>query len=248
MEILTWRQIVIDGVKTNYAVHTFGWIKNLKTGKILKPFLNPSGYYLIDIFANGIRKTCQVHRLVAKAYIPNPSNLPVVNHIDGNKLNNSVYNLEWCTIRENIQHGWRTGLMKPRFGVDNPSNVYTEDQTHAACKMLSESKSDTYISEALGVNITLLRDIKFRNKWSHISSLYDINKTPVGHKEIRNEIIDLIKSGENNAEIMQEMGMNHETKNIRHIDYVRSLVRKSASTTIPFGSTPEVDAGGNERL
>lgn len=74
--------------------------------------LNNRGYYSVGIR----RKTHMVHRLVAQAFIPNPENKPFVNHIDGNKLNNHVSNLEWCTAQENNLHARQTGLHKQAVG------------------------------------------------------------------------------------------------------------------------------------
>ena len=74
--------------------------------------LNNRGYYSVGIR----RKTHMVHRLVAQAFIPNPENKPFVNHIDGNKLNNHVSNLEWCTVQENNLHARQTGLHKQAVG------------------------------------------------------------------------------------------------------------------------------------
>lgn len=74
--------------------------------------LNNRGYYSVGIR----RKTYMVHRLVAMAFIPNPHNKPFVNHLDGNKLNNHVSNLEWCTAKENNQHARDTGLHRQAVG------------------------------------------------------------------------------------------------------------------------------------
>ena len=74
--------------------------------------LNNRGYYSVGIR----RKTLMVHRLVALAFIPNPEQKPFVNHIDGNKLNNHVSNLEWCTVQENNLHARQTGLRKQAVG------------------------------------------------------------------------------------------------------------------------------------
>jgi hypothetical protein len=67
-------------------------------------------YYAVNLSKNKKRKTYTIHRLVTIAFIPNPKNKPQVNHIDGNKLNNKVDNLEWCTRIENSRHAWRMGL------------------------------------------------------------------------------------------------------------------------------------------
>lgn len=94
----------------NYAISNLGNIKNVKTGRVLKLCLNPRGYYSYTFYKKGIRKTFRIHRLVAIYFIDNPNNLPYVNHIDGNKTNNRVENLEWCTAKQNDEHARRTGL------------------------------------------------------------------------------------------------------------------------------------------
>jgi hypothetical protein len=75
-------------------------------GQLKHQFLSKSGYYLVKL----LQKAYRVHRLVALAFIDNPRNLPFINHKDGNKENNCVDNLEWCTQRENVHHALRTGL------------------------------------------------------------------------------------------------------------------------------------------
>lgn len=72
---------------------------------------NSAGYSRCSLWLNGSCKEFLVHRLIAKTFIPNPENLPFVNHKDGNKLNNSVSNLEWCSAKGNVNHAFDTGLM-----------------------------------------------------------------------------------------------------------------------------------------
>lgn len=88
----------------NFSVSENGQIKNNKTGTIYKTWLDSNGYPSLHI-GKDIKR---VHKLVAEAFIPNPNNLPEVNHIDGNKQNCDKSNLEWCTHAENIRHSWKT--------------------------------------------------------------------------------------------------------------------------------------------
>lgn len=84
----------------------------LHKGVVMKPSINHKGYEIIDLRDHGKRKGGFVHRLVAKAFIENPLNRPQVNHIDGNKRNNNVKNLEWVNNSENQIHAYKLGLNK----------------------------------------------------------------------------------------------------------------------------------------
>jgi hypothetical protein len=104
-----WRNIIINGeTNENYQISSMGRFKNSK-GIIMENYKpHHSGY----IFCRVNIEKYPLHRLVAFTFLENPENKPVVNHIDGNKTNNSVNNLEWCTIAENNQHNHNIGLIK----------------------------------------------------------------------------------------------------------------------------------------
>ena len=102
----SWR--IIEG--TTYRISNLGRIQNSK-GKILSPYKNKFGYLNIDLFVNGKKWKCKVHRLVATAFIPNPNSLPMVNHKDENKANNNITNLEWCDNSYNLSYGSRAEKM-----------------------------------------------------------------------------------------------------------------------------------------
>lgn len=112
MEI--WKDVnVYEGA---YQISNLGNIKSLPRkntkGKILKPAKNNRGYLRVGLCYKGKVRYDSVHRLVAETFIPNPKKLPEVNHIDGDKLNNKVENLEWVTKGENQSHAYKTGLRK----------------------------------------------------------------------------------------------------------------------------------------
>ena len=99
--------VKIDGFE-KYEVSNLGKVRNIKSGRLLKPYLNPNGYLGLCLYENNKRKYLLLHRIIATAFIDNPGKKPQVNHIDENKLNNDLSNLEWCTERENAIHGTRT--------------------------------------------------------------------------------------------------------------------------------------------
>ena len=107
-----WRPIL--GYEGVYEVSSYGRVRSLDRydgrnhfikGRIMKRSYCSNGYLSIDLCLNGKIKKCLVHRLVALTFIPNPDNLPMVNHLDEDKTNNRVDNLEWCTAKYNINYG-----------------------------------------------------------------------------------------------------------------------------------------------
>ena len=118
MEVLKRNISDLNGYEkyTHYVVSSNGDIFNKHTGnKIAQTKCKKTGYYMVSLWSNNKCRTCTVHRLLAMAFIDNPNNYKEVNHIDGNKTNNNLSNLEWVTHKANIQHAVDMGLHHPKF-------------------------------------------------------------------------------------------------------------------------------------
>lgn len=119
----------IPELQNLYAVSKSGKVLSIRSNKLLSPFLNKQGYELVITSINAKVKKYQVHRLVANTLLDNPQNKPQVNHINGNKLDNSIGNLEWCTASENVQHAIANKLSshdtnKIGFKYNKPRSKY----------------------------------------------------------------------------------------------------------------------------
>ena len=125
-----WKDVPFD---SNYKVSNYGRIFSKRTNKILKGELTEKGYIRVALTEH---KRYLVHCIVARTFIPNPENKPQVNHIDGNKQNNYVDNLEWCTQSENMRHALKTGLKIMPKGKDvyNARLVYQYDKNNNLIK------------------------------------------------------------------------------------------------------------------
>lgn len=138
---MLWKRII--GYEDSYEINNKGEIcsleryvnnkngKRLIKSKLLKPFLTNSGYIGYTLKNKNKSKSVHLHRLLAEYFIDNPNNLPEVNHIDGDKLNNKLSNLEWVNKSENSLHAYKLGLKKSNFkptekGEDNPNSKLTQ--------------------------------------------------------------------------------------------------------------------------
>lgn len=173
-------EIWIDvlGYEGFYKVSNTGKLKSLKRiikrndgkynhifEKIMTGGKTPRGYTFHCLKICNVKEQKYIHRLVAQAFIPNPLNLPQVNHIDGNKSNNDVSNLEWCTSKENMMHAYNNGLSKK--GEETRSSKLTEKQVLE----IRENKhkiGQEYLGLIYGVTKSCISGIQRRIKWKHI--------------------------------------------------------------------------------
>ena len=118
-------------MNTAYEVSDAGEVRRSDTKRLVGQFPNDQGYMLVRF--SQPRKTVRVHRLVAQAFIPNPSGLPFVNHKDCIRNNNAALNLEWCTQWENLNHSQQLGRMQRDYctGKRSPSAKLTDEQAAA---------------------------------------------------------------------------------------------------------------------
>lgn len=150
--------VVLSLFDGKYEVHSDGKVmSNVGTKKALIGKVTKAGYRMVLLTINNKKYYINVHRLVAENLIPNPNNLPEVNHIDGDKLNNSVQNLEWCSSKENKIHARDNGLQK--FKID--MNIANE------IRKLRGEKGYTHkeLAEIFGIGSTQVGYIIQNKRW-----------------------------------------------------------------------------------
>lgn len=162
----------IPGYETKYLItHTgsiFRCLKNKERGIALSATqITNSGYELAHLNKNGKRKACTVHRLVAITFLPNPLNKPMVNHKDGNKLNNEVDNLEWVTISENMQHGYMTGLISHK-GSKNGMAKLKESDINPIRRRIKAGELFKHIAKDYDVHYSVISGIAYDKIWEHV--------------------------------------------------------------------------------
>ena len=216
------KPILIDGYETRYVILSCGWVYNTETQRYMKGGKDSDGYHIISLSLNGKKHTRKIHRLVAEAFIPNPENLPEVDHIDTDKWNNEMSNLEWVTTSENIH---RASMNNLRPGV------LDETMATAICILLQDGSiriSD--IAKITGVRVSSINKIKAGYNWRSVSCKYDFSNYKFGRgisgencclsKITRNQAIqikDLLKKGISPTEVSKIIGVSRPI--VYHIKY-----------------------------
>jgi len=158
----------IPGYEDNYLITSSGKIWSLKSNNFLKPNIVRSGYKMVRLYRNGWAKDYLVHRIVAEVYCNNPDNKRVVNHKDGNKLNNYFLNLEWNTDSENQLHAIRTGLKKIRYGSRHPNSKLSEQNIEDIKTLYKSNLTLKQIAKQFNVHLGTISKIINNQSWRTI--------------------------------------------------------------------------------
>ena len=174
MSNIIWKPLQYNGETYNkFEVSNDGQLRNVNTGTVYKQHLNKEGYnqVCVSLGSRNKKKVFKIHKAVAETFISNPDKKETVNHIDGNKQNNSMDNLEWATYSENVQHAFDTGLAQATRGVNSTSSKLTrEDVIYIRTHYIPNSL--TYGTRALGrkfnVNHETIRDVINNNTYVNV--------------------------------------------------------------------------------
>lgn len=156
-----WKDIV--GYEGLYQVSNLGRIRSFYKRRndveFLK-FADNHGYKTITLHKDGRQKTFRVHRLVAVAFLPNESDKPQINHINGNKSDNRASNLEWCSQSENMLHAYESGLQTPNTKEANAAKrKLNAEQAQEIRTLLDSGKSTRAVAKIYGVGKNLISRI-----------------------------------------------------------------------------------------
>lgn len=167
-----WREI--DGYSGDYEISNLGRVASHVSGrfrsinKIMSPGFKPNGYLKVSLGPRNKSKNHHIHRLVLLAFGAPANGKTDVNHIDGNKLNNALTNLEWASRSENMRHAMRIGLWSS-VGERNPQAKLIPADVKAIRTMAKRGEKTSRIAELYSVCRATINDITAGRKWRHVA-------------------------------------------------------------------------------
>lgn len=171
---IVWREVVGYDLDFSdlYEVSNLGQIRNKKNKRVRKLFPDKDGYLRVFLNKGSLNgkmlgRNDSIHRIVAKAFLSNKENKPQVNHKDGDKSNNEVINLEWCTNQENRNHAIVTGLVD-NLGEKNGNSKINSEQAKEVKSLIKNGITLNEISEQLGVSRHIVGDISCGKTWKQL--------------------------------------------------------------------------------
>ena len=168
-----YKKLEIDGLNKEYWIYDNGDLWDVECQRMKKRILYKKGYYKYSLYINGKEKRFFIHRLVLMTFSPveGMENLQV-NHIDGDKSNNNLSNLEWCTQSENQKHAFRMGLLS-RKGERNSQAKLTEDDVYKICDMILNGVPTKEIASQFRITPSSVWNIKNHKKWRDITTKFN---------------------------------------------------------------------------
>lgn len=161
-----WKPIL--ETDSRYSISNLSRVRNNKTNLILKAYLDKDNYYRTTLRSKTKQLNRLIHRLVAQHFISNPDNKATVNHIDGNKQNNSIKNLQWCSNQENIDHAWGKGLMEVNHGEKHPNAKLTKKDVIQIKSMLKLKINRILIAKKFKISKTQISNIARGTSWRRV--------------------------------------------------------------------------------
>lgn len=167
-----YQELPVVGYEGLYMVSNDGNVRSLGGRRGSRPRMlkqeHFKGYRKVSLCRDGRGRGALVHRLVGQAFIPNPSRLPYINHIDGGKANNKVANLEWVDQQSNVTHAWSTGLMNNR-GEKHGMHKLTELQVRAIKAYEDRTPARaSWVAEQYKITLNTVHDIWTGRSWAHL--------------------------------------------------------------------------------
>ena len=199
---------VVPDVKPYYKISNIGRVYSSFSNRIISNAIDSKGYYYVKLRTNYGSKTCRIHRLVLMAFNYHQGcENEIINHIDGNKLNDDLFNLEWSTYSSNMYHAVNHGLIT----YDGRGSL-SDEQVETICKYLSdENYSPTMIGQILNISQDTIYSIYYRRAYLNISSKYTFpDRTNIKYSRILplNKIEDICKEFQNTIYERSLMGGN----------------------------------------
>lgn len=196
-----------------YAACSTGRIYSLRSGKYLREAATGSGYLSVTLAQDGKRTNVLVHRVVAMAYLGyNEDEKLQVNHVNGVKSDNHLYNLEWCTPQQNTRHAIDTGL-KTKFNKED--RLLTDEEAHKICQLLEDNWRNCDIIDLMGVGNQVIANIRYGKDYTDISREYNVKGSIPSRRKISTEkltrICEMLRDKIPYSDIVAEVGVSLAT-------------------------------------
>ena len=230
---------MVPGVNPYYMISSYGRVWHMYLRKFLKPATDTKGYLFIPLSTNHGPQICRIHRLVLSAFNPVPNwQMLNVNHKNGIRNYDFIWNLEWTTQSENMVHAYKTGLN----GAHKRGNV-SDEQVHEICKLL-EDRNNTInaIADKVGVPYTTVLSIQGKRAHTDISDSYNIQSRKVNSNLTYDEVKQLCEYFEQNrkknGETLEQCAIRglaqigYHNPTTREIRTVKKLLSKETYTYI----------------